>query len=139
MNKMADVAHMFGLELEEEFTLMNGSKIHLTTCCFTKEGLRWLDSITNIWMLDTGALLISILTGNFTVKKKPWKARLSETYYTPNLMNKKGYNETTNDGSKYDDEWYEKGMMCKTVEQAREIAQMTVKIARKMQGFDDDN
>ena len=72
------------------------------------------------------------------LKKKPWEAELNEPYYLPNPIWTAKFGKVTNNGSETYNKWYKKGLMCQTKRQAIDIAEAMIKVAREMQGFDDE-
>ena len=74
-NYMADVAKMFGVELEEEFKIER----HVETYKFTEEGLmyRLMDNLG--WCIAPFAQN-DLLTGKFEIKKLPWMPKEEEHY-----------------------------------------------------------
>ena len=65
-NKMADVAHLFGKELGEEFTLLSKYKDKID-CKFTKRGLMYLDKNFFDWQVSGDILLTDLLTGKAVI------------------------------------------------------------------------
>lgn len=76
-NYMADVAKIFGLELEEEFNIESRGK---TIYKLTEKGLFAL-SILNGWEKYEDFLLAALLCGELTIKKLPWKPKKGDKYY----------------------------------------------------------
>lgn len=75
-NHWEEVAKMFGLELGEEFWVLdeNGEKYHDRTFTFSEDG--FLDSAK----CDVGGLS-SILSRECTIKKIPWKPKDGEIFW----------------------------------------------------------
>lgn len=66
-------------------------------------------------------------------KPKPWKPKEYEEYFIPVLTN----SQTLFYYGCYDKELaYENGLMCRTKEQAEELARLLIETARKYQGFE---
>ena len=83
VNYMAEVAKMLGVELEEIFEIeINEYKSFQFR--FTEGGFQGFNGKT--WTTDTISLsyLNSLLTGKYTIKRKPWKPKESDTYYYVN-------------------------------------------------------
>ena len=71
-NYMADVAKLLGVELDEEFKIVDLSNEYkfLLNYKFTKNGL-YLKDETGAWWLQTNALLHKLLKGEIIIKKLP--------------------------------------------------------------------
>ena len=138
MNKMADVAKLLGVEMEKEF-IAKYPKGKEVICILHQRYLLTnnVDDKEELWGANS-SILCDLITGNCEIYKLPWKAELNEEYYMPVPANPGRYQLMTNNGSKQDDIWYKDGLMCKTKEQAIEIAEAMIKVAREMQGFDDE-
>lgn len=86
MNYYKKVAQMFGIELNEEFSLKNeddellSSKYKVSEC----EGLlfKWNNNWCRSGYLD------EIISGKLTVVKLPWKPYLTESYYAYSAYDK---------------------------------------------------
>ena len=124
---MAEVAKMFGLELEEHFHITRKSYEN-TVYKFTKDGVAFYDNKLRTWYESVGALA-GILTGETEVVKLPWKPGEGEKYYVPRIAirpeDRQYYYYWKNDSA--DIKRYEMGIICKTPEEA--IA-MTEKMLR---------
>lgn len=140
MNKMAEFAKLLEKELDEEFIVKAEADDY--KCKLTNEGL--LVRISNPsspreWV-NRNCYLYDLIAGKYEIKSLPWKAEETEQYYVPNI-----YDETkfTFPGAVLDlptkpMNFYLRGLMCKTPEQAEELAQLLIKTAREFQGFDDE-
>ena len=75
-NYMAKVANMLGVELDEEFKCSNGYMYMLTN-----SGIAALDAP---WSPKEycDAVLIKLIEGDLTIKRKPWKPEFNENYWT---------------------------------------------------------
>lgn len=135
MNKMAEVAKLLGVELGEEF-VVKSPKGYNVISKLNNEGLWGYSQSTGEYRL-CNIDLCKLITGEFEIKKKPWKAELNTPYYMPNPICVDKYSGVTNNGSETDNEWYRLGLMCQTKRQAIKTAEAMIKVARKMQGFDE--
>lgn len=93
MSKMAEVAKLLGVELDEVFDVEDGFRDEMDrkkTCCLTEEGLQVYvrviscrGDIAGKWV-DDERLLGGLLCDNdrFKIVKKPWRPKDGETYYT---------------------------------------------------------
>ena len=118
VNYMAEVAKMFGLELEEHFHITKKSYEN-TVYKFTKDGVAFYDNKLRTWYESVGALA-GILTGETGVVKLPWKPRKGEKYYVPRIAvrpeDRQYYYYWSNSG--VDIKRYDMGLVCKTSEEA---------------------
>ena len=83
VNYMAEVAKMLGVKLEEIFEIeINEYKSFQFR--FTEGGFQGFNGKT--WTTDTISLsyLNSLLTGKYTIKRKPWKPKDDEEYWLVN-------------------------------------------------------
>lgn len=94
MNYMEQVAHMLGVELEEEFYLEDvtdgGYYITYdndkTVFKLSNSGMLRRDKhVVSGWMESTYHYLLGLLTGRYTIVKKPWKPKKDEKYYYVSL------------------------------------------------------
>ena len=127
-NHMAEVAKMFGLELEEHFHITKKSYEN-TVYKFTKDGVAFYDNKLRTWYESVGALA-GILTGETEVVKLPWKPREGDRYYFPCPASIAKWDYST---------WSERavayyrlnhGFVCKTMERAVAISQEMLKDIR---------
>lgn len=82
-NYMEQVAKILGVELNEEFEVVIPQN---TTCYmnakFTKDGLVIIEhNIANDFNLKHYTLQ-ALLTGAYSIKRKPWKPQYNEKYYS---------------------------------------------------------
>ena len=121
-NHMAEVAKMFGLELEEHFHITKKSYEN-TVYKFTKDGVAFYDNKLRTWYESVGALA-GILTGETGVVKLTWKPRDNEHYFIPDITTPEmfSYLEWTNDYM--DNHMYKHGLICRTKEEAIRKAEL---------------
>jgi hypothetical protein len=93
MSKMAEVAKILGVELDEVFDVEDGFRGEMDktiVCRLTEKGLQTCvrviscrGDITENWVGD-GMLLSGLLCDNdrFTIVKKPWMPKDGDEYYT---------------------------------------------------------
>ena len=145
MNKMADVAKLLGVELGDEFIAKYPIGEPLGTLrCRICDGDVWISTTGEGWFRNN-YVLRDLLVGKLTIHKLPWKAKSNEIYFTPLITSAHKYTEQRvaadiNDilYIDIDDTLYNRGLMCKTSEQAEELSQLLIKTARKFQGFDEE-
>lgn len=78
-NYMPEIAQMLGVEIEEEFDVIyeTGQKSDWGPYKITSDGL--VDESGN-WKLHATALF-NLLTGKYTIQKRPWRPKNGEDYY----------------------------------------------------------
>lgn len=93
MNYMEQIAHMLGVELEEEFYLEDITDGRYITYDNDKTVFRLSNSGMFIkdkhtvsgWIDSTYQPLLGVLIGHYTIVKKPWKPKENEEYYWVDL------------------------------------------------------
>lgn len=83
-NKMKEIANMFGVELGEEFEVkFKQPSTCMATAKFTESGLDVINHniyiLTPHWKED---IFINLLTGTYSIERKPWKPKSNERYYS---------------------------------------------------------
>ena len=78
-NLMSEVAKMLGVEIGEEFIIENAD--HKKTVVLAMDGLR-VPFSHGMAEMDDGRLLLKVLEGHYEVKKKPWKPKNGDKFYT---------------------------------------------------------
>ena len=126
-NHMAEVAKMFGLELEEHFHITKKSYEN-TVYKFTKDGVAFYDNKLRTWYESVGALA-GILTGETEVVKLPWKPQKGKRYYIPFISTQHermyvSYHWVNDD---INIEHYRMGIVCKTPEEAIALTEKMLK------------
>jgi len=134
-NKMADVAKLLGVDLGEEFEIcQNAGFIYR----FTENNFEF-KSPTTWWGTASSPIFFNLLKGFYTIKKKPWMPHDGEMYYIPNESNDSRVEDYNWEADELDYRFFESGLVCRTKEEAIELADEFVKMARKMRGMDDEN
>lgn len=96
MNYMEQIAKMLGVELDEEFYLEDVTDGGYVTYDEVKTVFRLSNSgmliedehIANSWIDLTHHYLPELLTGRYTIVKKPWKPKENEEYYWVDLKSR---------------------------------------------------
>ena len=86
MNHMAEIAKMLGVELGEEFEIeFPDPSTMSTTAVFNENEFRIVKTdayiVTPYWKYS---VLHSLLVGSLTIKRKPWKPKEDEYYWSVN-------------------------------------------------------
>ena len=75
-NYIPEVAKMLGVELGEEFECSNGYKYVLR-----EDGIIESKYIDKVSTNTFSSVLVALLNGNLTIKRKPWKPKKDDLYY----------------------------------------------------------
>ena len=130
-NRMAEVAKMFGLELEEHFHITKKSYEN-TVYKFTKDGVAFYDNKLRTWYESVGALA-GILTGETEVVKLPWKPAVYDEYYYPIPSDRDLWESRLWIGDNYDNSRFSRGLVCKTKEEAIDMAKKMLAVVKEEQ------
>lgn len=128
-NCMAEVAKMFGLELEEHFHITKKSYEN-TVYKFTKDGVAFYDNKLRTWYESVGALA-GILTGETGVVKLTWKPRKGEMYYFPDIGTSSLGSCLCWLGTETDKNLYDRGFVFQTIEEAIATAKRILAIVQE--------
>ena len=129
INRMEEVAKMFGLELEEHFHITKKSYEN-TVYKFTKDGVAFYDNKLRIWYESVGALA-GILTGETEVVKLPWKPKMDEKYYIPSIFDWDFYKYNFWLNDECDEKYYKRGLVFKTKEEAIKMSKKMLAMAKE--------
>ena len=77
-------AEMLGLELEQEFRLVNpdGTKVDNDLYKIREDGLFYKKRKDGVWLSEPSTTLSSLLQGLCKVVTKPWKPKYGEQYWS---------------------------------------------------------
>ena len=131
INRMAEVAKMFGLELEEHFHITKKSYEN-TVYKFTKDGVAFYDNKLRTWYESVGALA-GILTGETEVVKLFWKPAVYDEYYYPIPSDRDLWESRLWIGDNYDNSRFSRGLVCKTKEEAIDMAKKMLAVVKEEQ------
>lgn len=84
MNHYKQFAKIFGLELEQEFSLTkpNGKELDSASYKITEDGIYYKPTTKSIdWFEEPADTLDFLLSGEFSVLPKPWKPKKGEAYW----------------------------------------------------------
>lgn len=84
MNYYKQFAEMLGLELEQEFRLVNpdGTKVDNDLYIIREDGLFYKKRKDGVWLSEPSTTLSSLLQGLCKVVPKPWKPIYGEQYWS---------------------------------------------------------
>lgn len=133
-NKMAEVAKLLGVELDEVFSFKGCSgcytycsKTHLK---FTKSGLKESADRTS-WHSAPAWIWKGLITGVLKITKLPWRPSRGDAYYMPSTASIGKYIKLFWTGSKADKSSYQQGLIFRTEKEAVELAEEMLDVARK--------
>lgn len=83
MNYYKQFAEMLGLELEQEFRLVNldGTKVDNDVYKIREDGLFYKKRKDGVWLSEPSTTLSSLLQGLCKAVPKPWKPKKGDEYY----------------------------------------------------------
>ena len=133
-NKMAEVAKLLGVELNEVIFVKGCSGCYTyyskTYLKFTESGLK--DSVNRTsWHSAAAWVWKSLITGALKINKLPWKPSRDDAYYMPSVTSIDKYIKLFWTGSKNDEDSYQQGLVFRTEKEAVELAEEMLDVARK--------
>ena len=83
MNYYKQFAEMLGLELEQEFVLMDddGNRKNKYTYKFTEDGVLYKSPTFTNWSINSLGTIGSLLNGDVKAMPKPWKPKKGQKYF----------------------------------------------------------
>lgn len=132
-NHIAEVAKLLGVELGESFKItsdtqgdyQNYYRFTENNCIeFSDDGVEWK-------MTTAAALLKYILMGDIRIVKLPWKPKMGEKYYIPNIFNRDSYNYYLRVDDERYEELYKRGLVFKTKEEAIKMSKKMLAMAKE--------
>lgn len=132
-NYTTEVAKLLGVEEGEVFQVNDGT---LGKCFFKFTG-GFLCTSDNgeddSWCIANDSILIRLLYGYISIRKPLWKPTLGEEYYTPTIDCKDLLLYTTVfwADDRIDKEFYERGLVCKTKEEAIAMAETLLAVVKE--------
>lgn len=129
INRMAEVAKMLSVKLEEVFFIEEQSKLYLK---FTENGLRQsFDRVS--WTSAADWVWGSLIKGNSEINRLPWKPKMGEVYYIPFIH----YSDSSRSlktrwrGDNADNKLYQLGIVCGTREEAVALTKRMLAVAKE--------
>ena len=124
-----DIQATFGVDYEEEFKLMENTRIiNVRPNIYKFSSRRGLVcQMDGVWYEDTKALQ-DIITGKLIIKKMPWKPKIGESYYVPTIDLHRG----TSSFELYTCTCSQKvnSILCKTADEAIALGKYLLKAAK---------
>ncbi len=132
-NYMAEVAALLGVELGEVFKISDGNYGGSLYYRLTKEnGIKYSKDNIN-WKRGMEMILIDLLLGDVMISKLPWKPQEKEKYYLPNISNVDLCDCYCWDNDECDEEYYKRGIVCKTKEEAIALTKKMLAVAKEVE------
>ena len=133
-NKMAEVAKLLGVELDE-FFFFKGCSGCYTYCSktylkFTENGLKESVNRTS-WHSAAAWVWKGLITGALKITKLPWKPSCGDAYYMPSTTSINKCIKLFWIDSKSDEDSYQQGLIFRTEKEAVELAEEMLDVARK--------
>ena len=132
-NRIAEVAKMLGVELDEVFFFKGRSGCYTyypkTRLKFTENGLKESADRTS-WHSAAAWVWKGLITGALQIVKLPWKPSYGEAYYMPSVVNSDKYLKLFWTGSEGDKSSYQQGLVYKTKEEAIKLAEEMLTVAK---------
>ena len=134
INRMAEVAQMLGVELEEVFKVTDddSGKYHNYYKFTEKKGIEVSEDNVK-WEADTAGTLVLkwLLIGVARIIKLPWRPSRGDVYYMPSVTSIGKYIKLFWTGSRNDEGSYQQGLVLRTKKEAIELAEEMLDVARK--------
>ena len=133
---MAEVAQMLGVELEEVFKVTDddSGKYHNYYKFTEKKGIEVSDDNVK-WEADTAGTLVLkwLLIGVARIIKLPWKPAVYDEYYYPIPSDRDLWESRLWIGDNYDNSRFSRGLVCKTKEEAIDMAKKMLAVVKEEQ------
>lgn len=126
INRMAEVAKMFELELRETFKIADDIfGEHPKYYRFAENVCLEASNDGAKWDTADAGVLEDILMGDVRIIKLPWKPHIGEQFYIPCIHTEPEYmyNVYYWNNDDYDKEYYRMGIVCKTPEEATALTE----------------
>lgn len=140
-NHIVGVASLLGVKVGEVFHIENDSSLNGCVFRFSENDLQVskANGDNDTWRVANDSRLLGLLYGNLSIHKLPWKPKMRENYYTPSLGCKDSLFLWTSAmwvNDKFDREFYKQGLVCKTAEEATQLANKMLTAAQEVRKND---
>ena len=134
-NHMAEVATLLGVEPGQSFKISDDTYgIRQSYYRLTEENGCEISGDNTSWVTVSAEVLKWLVMGDVKVVKLPWRPREGEKYYVPRIAIRPEdmhyYYYWDNDG--VDRKRYDMGIVCKTKEEAIEMTQRMMEVAKEV-------
>ena len=131
-NHIAEVAQMLGVKTGETFKLTDDTHgdYHQYYQFTDKKGFETsLDGVK--WKTAAAEVLKDILMGDIRIVKLPWKPKMEEKYYIPNIFDWDFYKYNFWLNDECDEKYYKRGLVFKTKEEAIKMSKKMLAMAKE--------
>lgn len=130
---MAEVAKIFGVELGESFKITSDTRGVYQNYYRFSENNYFETSYDGVeWKMTIAAVLLKhILMGDIRIVKLPWKPKMRERYYYPIPSDRDLWESCLWVGDNYDNNRFSRGLVCKTEEEAVELARQMLAVVKE--------
>lgn len=138
-NQIAGVAKLFGVEVGEVFQVDGDPSLKDCVFRFSDNDLQLsaANGDNDAWAVANDSRLLGLLYGHLSIRKLPWKPKMSEEFYIPCVHYVESSMATKLHwlGDNAANKFYQLGLVCKTKEEA--IA-LTKKMLAALQEANDE-
>lgn len=135
VNHIAEVAQMLGVEIGETFKVTDDTYgAYQLYHRFTESNGIEISDDGVTWERAKAVVLKSLLMGDARIVKLPWKPKMEEKYYVPNIFDWNSWNSYDYYlwlDDKRDEEFYKRGLVFKTKEEAIEMSKKMLAMTKK--------
>ena len=131
-NHIAEVAHVLGVKIGETCKLTDDTHgdYHQYYQFTDKKGFETsLDGVK--WKTAAAEVLRDILMGDIRIVKLPWKPKMEEKYYVPNIFDWDFYKYNFWLNDECDEKYYKRWLVFKTKEEAIEMSKKMLAMAKE--------
>ena len=140
-NHIAEVAQMLGVEIGETFKVTDDTYgAYQLYHRFTESNGIEISDDGVTWERAKAVVLKSLLMGDARIVKLPWKPKMEEKYYIPNIFDWNSWNSYDYYlwlDDKRDKEFYKRGLVFKTKEEAIEMSKKMLAMAKERMKIND--
>lgn len=141
VNHIAEVAQMLGVEIEEIFKVTDDTYgAYQLYHRFTESNGIEISDDGVTWERAKAVVLKSLLMGDARIVKLPWKPKMEEKYYVPNIFDWNSWNSYDYYlwlDDKRDEEFYKRGLVFKTKEEAIEMSKKMLAMTKERMKIND--
>ena len=137
-NHIAEVAQMLGVKIGETFKLTDDTHgdYHRYYQFTDKKGFE--TSVDGLkWETAAAVVLRGILMGDIRIVKLPWKPKIEEKYYVPNIFDLDSYSYNFWFDDEHDEKFYKRGLVFKTKEEAIGMSKKMLAITKERMKIND--
>ena len=137
-NHIAEVAQMLGVKIGETFKVTDDTYgAYQLYHRFTESNGIEISDDGVTWERAKAVVLKCLLMGDAKIVKLPWKPKMEEKYYVPNIFDWDFYKYNFWFDDKYDKNFYKRGLVFKTKEEAIEMSKKMLAITKERMKIND--